>query len=76
MPDDLISGLCSDSTAERYPLMMKALRFTTPHEHQLELQFDVDGRGAERLKDDPKSQSRLRLMRVVVDECEYVHPPA
>lgn len=55
--------------------MMKALRFTTPHETQLELQFEVDGRGAERLKGDPRGQGNLRLMRVVVDECEYVHTP-
>lgn len=54
---------------------MRALRFTTPHESQLELQFDVDGRGAERLKADVKAQSPLQLMRVVVDECEYVPTP-
>lgn len=51
--------------------MMKALRFKTPHESQLELQFDVDGRGADRLVDGPKTAGARQLMRVVVDECEY-----
>lgn len=49
---------------------MKALRFTTPNESQLELQFEVDGRGAERLGHDSKGQGTMRLMRVMIDECK------
>eukprot|EP00892_Ulva_mutabilis_P000926 jgi/Ulvmu1/10834/UM007_0008.1 len=82
-PETATGGICSclsggaprdpiplhrDATAERYPLLMTALRFTTPHDSQLELQFDVDGRGAERLGH--SSKDGARLMRVVINECD------
>lgn len=52
-------------------MLMKALRFCHPHSDQLELSFEVDGAGAEKLPGSGSGKPARELLKVSVDECEY-----
>jgi hypothetical protein len=65
--------VCRNAAAERYSLLMRALRFSHPSDSQLDLRFDVDGTGVSKLPGSGRgsaSRSGSQLLQVSVDECE------
>lgn len=55
---------------------MKAMRFSMPNECQLDILFNVDGKGVSRLGNKDKKAASTSLTKVVIEECECVPPPS
>lgn len=73
----LSSSLCKllvrrDSTAERYSMLMKVMRFCHPDSDQLDLSFEVDGAGAVKMPGSGSGKPPRELLKVSIDECKCV----